>query len=101
FEYEPEDRRDGLDQEAAIGQQIPEWAGPSTKEEQGGDTAYGDHVGVLGHEEHGEFHGAVFGVVTGGELGFRLGQVEGGAVGFGISCRKVYEEGDKLKTTKN
>jgi len=47
------------------------------KKSQRGHATDGDHVGVLGHEEHGELHGAVLGVVTGDELSLRLGQVEG------------------------
>src|SRR5262249_11020492 len=62
----------------------------------GGHARDGDHVGVLGHEEHCELHRGVFGVVTGDELGFGLGKVEGSAVGLGISGHEVDEEGYKL-----
>src|SRR5271154_2740929 len=79
---------------------MTEGAGGTTEEEQGGDAAYGDHVGVFGHEEHGELHGAVLGVVAGDEFGFGFGQVEGGAVGLGVGGHDVDEEGDELEATE-
>ena len=48
------------------------------------------------HEEHGEFHRAVLGVISGNELSFRLGQVEGNAIRLGVSRGQVNEEGHKL-----
>src|SRR5271154_6135365 len=77
---EPEDRQDRVDDGTAeVGDEVAEGAGSSAEEEQGSDAAYGDHVGVLGHEEHGELHRAVLGVVAGGKLRFRFRQIEGGA----------------------
>src|ERR1035441_8562685 len=38
---------------------VAEGAGPPAKEEQRGHAAHGNHVGVLGHEEHGELHRTV------------------------------------------
>ena len=46
------------------------------KKQQRGDAADDDHVAVLGHEEHGELHGAVLGVITAGEFAFGLRQIE-------------------------
>ena len=74
------------------GIKIAERAGPSAQEQQRGHAAHVDHVGVLGHEEHGELHGAVFGVIAAGEFAFRFGQIEGRAVGFGVGGHQVDEE---------
>src|SRR3984885_4436612 len=79
---------------------MTERAGCSAEEEEGSDAAYGDHVGVLGHEEHGELHGGVLGVVAGAELGLGLGKVEGGAVGFGVGSGEVDEESNELKAAE-
>jgi hypothetical protein len=76
--------------------QVAEGAGPAAEEEQRGDAAYGDHVAVFGHEEHGELHGAVLGVIAAGEFGFRFGKIERGAVGLGVGRGEVDEEGDEL-----
>ncbi len=84
----------------AAGEEVAEGAGPSAEEEQRGDAADGDHVGVFGHEEHGELHGAVFGVVAGGELALGFGKIEGGAVGFGVGGHEVDEEGDELESAE-
>src|SRR6202020_3400828 len=65
FDDKPEDGKDGCDDGASDGrEEIAEGAGWTTEEEQGGDAGYGDHVGVLGHEENRELHGGVLGVVT-------------------------------------
>ena len=94
--------KDGGEDGAAevVGEEMTEGAGGAAEEEQRGDAAYGDHVGVLGHEEHGELHGAVLGVVAGDELGFGLGQVEGRAVGLGVGGHEVDEEGDELEAAE-
>ena len=73
----------------------------AAEEQQRGDAGDGDHVGVFGHEEHGELHGAVFGVVAGDELGLGFGEVEGRAVGFGIGGHQVDEEGDDLEAAED
>ena len=92
----------GEDRAAEVrGKKMPEGAGRSAEEEQRGDAADGDHVGVLGHEEHGELHGAVLGVVAGDEFGFGLGQVEGRAVGLGVGGHEVDEEGDELEAAED
>ena len=58
-------------------------SGRSIRPEQNGRQAgHGEHVGVFGHEEHGELHRAVFGVVAGHQFGLRFRQVEGNAVGL-------------------
>src|SRR3954462_950526 len=46
-----------------------ERAVPSAEKEQRSDAGCGEHVGVLGNEEHGELHGGVFGMVSGDEFG--------------------------------
>ena len=81
--------------------QVAERAGPSAEEEQRGHAANLDHVGVLGHEEHGELHRAVLGVIAGGELALSFRQIEGRAVGFGIGRHQVDEEGDKLESAED
>ena len=83
------------------GKRWPKGLDAAAEEEQRGDAAYGDHVGVLGHEEHGELHGAVLGVVAGDQLGFGLGQVEGRAVGLGVGGHEVDEEGDELEAAED
>ena len=83
------------------GRRWPKGLDGAAEEEQRGDAAYGDHVGVLGHEEHGELHGAVLGVVAGDELGFGLGKVEGRAVGLGVGGHEVDEEGDELEAAED
>src|SRR5436305_15003248 len=70
---------------------------PSTKKEQSGDAAYGDHVQVFSHEEHGKLHGAVFGVVSGHQLGFRFWQVKRYPVSFRISRHQVNKKGNELR----
>ena len=85
FENKPEYRKQGLHHRAAEGrQQVAEGTRPAAEEEYGGHAADRNHVGVFRHEEHGEFHGAVFGVIAGHQFGFGFGQVEGGAVGFRV-----------------
>ena len=74
---------------------------PAAEEEQRGHAADGDHVGVFGHEEHGELHGAVLGVIAGDELAFGLGQIEGRAVGLGVGGHEVDEEGDELEAAED
>ena len=78
------------------GEQIAEGAGPAAEEKKCGDATNGDHVAVFRHEEHGELHGAVFGVIAAGELGFGFGKIEGSAVGFRVGRGQVDEEGDEL-----
>src|SRR5271167_2488676 len=75
--------------------------GGSSQEEEARDASHGDHVGVLGHEEHGELHGAVFGVVAGDEFGFGFGEVEGGAVGFGVRGHEVDKKRDELEAAED
>src|SRR5262245_31424231 len=50
------------------------------------------HVDVLGHEEGREAHPRILGVVSGDELPFRLGEVEGGAVGLGVPGDREEDE---------
>ena len=99
----PEDREDGGENWAAevVGQQMAERTGRAAEEEQRSDAGYGDHVGVLGHKEHGELHRGILGVVSGDEFGFGFGQVEGGAVGLGVGGHEVDEEGDELEAAED
>src|SRR5581483_6792883 len=69
---------------------------PAAEEQHRGEESDGEHVGVLGHEEHGEFHGAVLGVVSGHQFGFRLRQVKRHAVGFRERSHQVNKEGHDL-----
>src|SRR5262245_57973406 len=70
---------------------------PSTEEKQGGDAAHGDHVHVFGHKKHGEFHGAVLGVIPGHEFGFSLRQVKGYAIGLSKRRHQVNKERNELR----
>ena len=91
FDGKPENRQNRFDHRRSKQRPIP-----SAKKHQGCQARHRDHVGVLGHEEHGKFHGAVFGVVAGHQLGLSLWKVEGNAVGLGISRHDVAEEADNL-----
>src|ERR1700724_1943161 len=100
--YKPEERQQGLEDDPVRGgEQVAEGAGPATEEEQRGHAAHRDHVGVLSHEEHGELHRAVLGVVADGTLALCLDPVEGGAVGLGIGGDQIDEEGDELKSSED
>src|SRR3954463_5311373 len=46
-----------------------EWTVHSAEKEKCGDAGRGEHVGVLGNEEHSELHGRVLSVVSGDEFG--------------------------------
>ena len=101
--HEPEDGkqdvRDGTGQQVI--EKVAEGRGRTAEKQQRGDAGDGDHVGVLGHEEHGELHRAVLGVIAGDKLGLGLGQIEGGAVGFGVGGHQVDEEGDDLQAAED
>ena len=56
---------------------------PAAQEQDGGDPAHQDHVGVLAEEEQRERHRAVFDVVAGDQRRLVLGQVERVPVGLG------------------
>src|SRR5438094_975129 len=45
---------------------------PSAEKKQRSDAGGGEHVGIFGHEEHGELHGTVFGMVSGHQFGLGL-----------------------------
>src|SRR5580700_4188416 len=102
FGDEPEDREDRREDGTRenVTEERSEGAGPAAEEKQRGDAADGDHVGVFRHEEHGELHGAVLGVITGGELAFGFGQIEGRAVGLREGGHEIDEEGDKLEAAE-
>jgi hypothetical protein len=88
----------GLAGVAAEGDVVDEFVDPgevpAAEEEGDHDSGAGDHGGVFGEEEEGEFHGGVFGVVAADEFGFALGEIEGGAVGFGEDGGGEDEGGD-------
>ena len=69
---------------------------PTAQEEQSRQAGHSNHVGVLGHEEHGEFHSTVFRVIAGDQFGFRLRQIEGDAVGLGKRRHQVNKESHGL-----
>src|SRR5579884_3987650 len=99
---EAEDRKQRLDDGTSpCRQKTAEGAGPSTKKEQSGHTAYGNHVRVFGHEEHGELHRTVFSVISGSEFAFCFGQIEGRAVCFRIGRHQIDKEGNKLQSAKD
>src|SRR6185437_47542 len=102
FDDKPQDGEGGIEEcGVEVGREgVAEGRGGATEEEQRGDAAYGDHVGVLGHEEHGELHGAVFGMVAGDEFGLGLGEIKRRAVGLGIGGHEVDEEGDELEAAE-
>src|ERR1700733_207574 len=69
LDYKPEQRHKDVD-ECVLEMHHPERVRPAAQKKQRGHTANVDHVAVFGHEEHGELHGAVFGVVAASELAF-------------------------------
>src|SRR5437899_2534331 len=73
FQNEPKDRHQRLKywrQEAGY------WSSPSAEEQGGRDTRHREHIAVFRNKEDGEFHRAVFGVISGNELGFRFREIE-------------------------
>ena len=70
---------------------------PAAEEKNGGEAGDGDHVGVFGHEEHGEFEAGIFGVEAADEFGFAFGKIEGSAIGFGDGGHEIAEEADDLR----
>jgi hypothetical protein len=69
---------------------------PAAEEECDHDGSAGDHGGIFGEEEEGEFHGGVFGVVAADEFGFALSEIERGTVGFGEDGGGEDEGGDRV-----
>ena len=61
-----------------------------------GDGRDGHHVGILRHEEKGEFHAAVLDIEAAGQLALRLGHVEGRPVDLREARHEVKEEGERL-----
>ena len=57
--------------------------------------ADGEHVHVFRHKEHGELHGAVFGVVAGDEFGFSFRHIKRNAVGLSVRRHQVNKEADE------
>src|SRR5216683_2297929 len=83
-----------------IGRERPargEWGEPAAEEENRAQAGDGDHAGVLGDEEHGEFEAGVFGVEAADELLFGFGKVEGGAIGFRDGGDEEAEEAENLR----
>src|SRR6202047_626443 len=69
---------------------------PSAEKQQRGQASHRNHVRVFRHEEHGKFHCAVFGVISGNKFGFGFGQVKGDAVCLRIGGHQVTEETNEL-----
>src|ERR1035441_3254852 len=64
FGDKPEDGKQGVDKDVLRWPyKVAERACPSAQKKQRGHTTHVDHVGVFGHEKHGELHGTVLGVV--------------------------------------
>src|SRR5271166_1802310 len=100
--HEPDEREQRVDPDAVEWpHQIAERAGPSTQKQQRGHATHIDHVAVFSHKEHGELHRAVFGVIAGDELAFRLWQIERRAVGLGEGRDQIDEESNELAPTKD
>ncbi|OPZ75523.1 MAG: hypothetical protein BWY82_00226 [Verrucomicrobia bacterium ADurb.Bin474] len=55
---------------------------------------------ILGHEEDPEFEGAVFGVESADQVGFRFSHVKGGTVGFSKQGNKEEQCGERLQVDK-
>src|SRR5215471_12830345 len=88
---EPENRENSLQPVRAENRSVP--SAQKQKRRQAGNR---DHVGILGHKEHGEFHGAVFGVITSHQFGFSFRQIKGHAVGFCEGRHQVNKKRDSL-----
>jgi hypothetical protein len=65
---------------------------PAAQEQQRGQEADQDHVGVFGQEEDREGRAGVFDVEAGDDLRLALGDVEGRAVGLGHAGDEVDQE---------
>jgi hypothetical protein len=74
---------------------------PATQKQQSRYAGHGDHVGVLGHEEHGKLHSAIFRVISGNQFGLCFRQIERNAVGLRIGRDQVHEEREKLTASKD
>ena len=73
-----------------------EWRLPAAQEQQrshGGDR---HHVGVLGHEERGKIHAAVFGMESGHQLVLGFGKIERYAICFGKRSDHENDEAEDL-----
>lgn len=73
----------------------PEADGPTTEEERDDQCGANHHGRVFSHEEHGEFHGRVFCMITADEFSFAFGEIEGHAVGLREDGDCEYQEGDE------
>src|SRR5260370_42653289 len=74
---------------------------PSAQKEQSSNTSDGNHVGVFGHEETGEFHAAVFRMETSYQFVFRFWQIERDAIGFRKSSDQENDEAEDLPALEN
>ncbi len=70
---------------------------PAAEEQRRRERRDGDHVDVLGQEEHRELERRVLGVEAADEFGFGLGQVERRAVGLADHGDRVDDEGDEQR----
>src|SRR5207249_7484348 len=77
------------------------WSAPSAQKQQRRQARNSDHVGVLCHEKHRKFHGAVLGVIARDQLGFRLWQVKWNAIRLRVGRRQIDKEGNDMPATEN
>src|SRR5260370_20563843 len=91
FRHKPKHRKQLLKQRRSANRAMP-----SPEEQKSRQAGNGDHIGVLSHEEHGKFHGAVFRWISRHHLRLSLGQVERDAIGFFVGGDKVDEESNNL-----
>ena len=85
-------RRDHRLQQPALLVPVRERDVPAAEEERRHHRRHRDDVGVLGDHEERELHRAVFGVIAGHQLRFRLGQVERQPVRLGEAGDQEDEE---------
>ena len=70
---------------------------PAAQKQKRGDAGDRHHVGVLGHEEAGEFHAAVFGMEAGNQFVFGFRQVEREAICFSKTGDHENHEAENLR----
>ena len=67
---------------------------PAPEKERDDDGRSGDHRGVFAEKIQGEFHRAVFDVVTAGKFLLRFRQIEGQSICLGENCDHKHEKGN-------
>src|SRR5882762_1788418 len=91
FRHKPKHRKQRLENRRSANRAMP-----SPEEQESRQAGNRDHVGVLSHEEHGKFHGAVFRVISRHQLRLSLGQVKRDTIGFCVGGDKVDQESNDL-----